>query len=84
MKHRAYYLRYMLSPEWKALRQKRLERDGYQCQHCGHKRHLEIHHTTYARLGRERLSDLLTLCHFCHSDHHAAQKHRRPHSIAVN
>ena len=32
-------------------------------------RHLEIHHTTYERLGAERDEDLMALCEACH-DHY--------------
>jgi hypothetical protein len=33
---------------------------------CGTADHLQLHHRTYARLGRERLRDLILLC----GDHH--------------
>jgi 5-methylcytosine-specific restriction endonuclease McrA len=62
------------SPAWEAKRRKKLEQQGYRCERC--KRHktqlrrglewLEVHHRTYVRLGRERLSDLQVLCNTCH------------------
>jgi hypothetical protein len=29
-----------------------------------------VHHLTYARVGKERLLDLLALCSVCHEGHH--------------
>jgi len=31
---------------------------------------LHVHHLTYKRVGRENLSDLVTLCKRCHTDIH--------------
>ncbi len=67
------YQSYLKSSKWYALRLKVLTRDDYTCQHC----HCEvtsytanIHHKTYARLGNEDLSDLITLCIPCHNKEH--------------
>lgn len=50
------------------------KRDKYKCQHCGSKQNLEIHHidgTGYKTVGADKsnndLSNLLTLCHSCHT-----------------
>jgi hypothetical protein len=36
----------------------------------------EIHHRTYARLGRERLRDLAAVCRRCHWALHALERER--------
>lgn len=76
---------YWRSVKWRRLRAQVLQRDGGCCQVCKRKAGdvdprlkgkqrtvvLEIHHLTYERYGRERLSDLLTLCQRCHATEHA-------------
>jgi len=64
------YDAYMHSREWCEVRQKRLKKDGYRCALCGTTEHLEVHHLTYERLGRERIDDLITLCKTCHKQAH--------------
>jgi 5-methylcytosine-specific restriction endonuclease McrA len=65
------YHDYMQSPAWDQKRRARLKRDGYQCQDCGISGiALDVHHTTYDRLGRERMSDLVSLCRYCHKARH--------------
>ncbi len=65
------YARYLCSHAWRELRKKVLIRDNYECQHCGSKENLEVHHITYRRVFREWLSDLITLCKSCHMKEHA-------------
>lgn len=60
----------MASPAWERKRQRKLKDVGFRCQDCGTKRRLEVHHLTYARLGKERLKDLRALCHDCHKKRH--------------
>ena len=64
--NRAAYLDYLRSPEWKAKRRRAIERAGHACEICGKTGRLEVHHTTYERLGKERLSDLVVVCRSCH------------------
>jgi 5-methylcytosine-specific restriction endonuclease McrA len=64
------YVKYINSPEWKALRKKVILRDKRKCQHCGVQTRLQVHHLTYERLGHEMLSDLITLCRDCHRIEH--------------
>lgn len=60
------YQEYIKSPEWEALRQKVLARDGYRCRHCGKVAvRLEIHHKTYKNFGHENTRDVITLCFPC-------------------
>ncbi len=64
---------YLQSPEWFRLRQSVFIRNNSECQSCGSKNNLEVHHITYARLGNENPNDLITLCggeNGCHGKLH--------------
>ena len=61
---------YLRSDEWAELRGEVLLRDEFQCQVCGSKRNLEVHHVSYIALGNESLEDLTTLCRGCHQSIH--------------
>ena len=64
---KAEYRSYLSSTAWRKKRDRVLRRDKHTCQTCGVKAaHLEVHHRTYERVGRERLGDLITLCSACH------------------
>jgi 5-methylcytosine-specific restriction endonuclease McrA len=65
--HKAYR-----GPNWRKQRKKALERDGYQCQHCGINHPLDVHHKVPYRdfgsyLAANRLDNLITLCDVCHT-----------------
>lgn len=72
------YQKYIKSDEFKALREKVFQRDGYRCVCCGRSREdgaiLNCHHRSYAHLFHEgestedyvALSDLTTICATCH------------------
>lgn len=51
-----------------------LHRDNYKCQHCKGKtkdKKLEVHHIIFrSKGGSDHYSNLITLCHTCHSDLH--------------
>lgn len=64
-----FYGAYLSSPQWFARRERVLKRDGYLCVDCG-KIANHVHHLHYATLGRERLSDLVSLCGACHKARH--------------
>ena len=64
------YNNYLLSSEWKALRRRVIIRCKGVCEHCGLASVEEVHHLTYRRFRRERLSDLLGLCSECHEKIH--------------
>lgn len=66
------YRRYINSKKWRTKRNSILARDGFKCTCCGSSDSLQVHHLTYARLGRENPSDLTTLCVDCHSNTHEA------------
>ena len=66
------YNEYIKSSGWIAKAQAAKQRAGQKCQLCGAKRkdvQLDTHHNTYQRLGREKNTDLLVLCHPCHMRH---------------
>jgi 5-methylcytosine-specific restriction endonuclease McrA len=48
-----------------------LLRDGWRCQVCGTRSHLEVHHQQFrSRSGDDTEENLITLCHDCHSGEH--------------
>lgn len=67
-----FYKEYMKSQEWHSKEVARLFIDDFKCVMCGRKdgqtRYgLQVHHTTYARLGHENVyTDLASLCGRCH------------------
>lgn len=68
-----FYQRYLKSPTWRWVRKMKLREAKYTCAECGARKvrtELEVHHTTYERLGRERLDDLKVLCWRCHKREH--------------
>jgi hypothetical protein len=54
-------------------RNRALRLASWRCSRCGEKRHLEVHHKTYERLGREYDQDLEVLCETCHERHHGRE-----------
>lgn len=64
------YKKYLLTPEWRAKRERVLIRDNYLCQGCLSNRANEVHHTTYANFGDELFFQLISLCKECHEKVH--------------
>jgi 5-methylcytosine-specific restriction endonuclease McrA len=64
------YLDYLKSPEWASTKRRAFAKHGYRCARCEATSKLHVHHKTYKRLGRERLSDLEILCSDCHEKQH--------------
>ena len=62
----ARYRAVMASGGWRRRRRRAIGRAGRRCQRCGAPEPLDVHHLTYARLGRERPGDLLAVCESCH------------------
>lgn len=60
---------YLKSDEWKEKRKRILERDQGNCRCCGQKAN-DIHHITYARVYREKDTDLIAVCRNCHEKIH--------------
>lgn len=71
-KHR--YGDYLNSPKWKRLRRRKIRSVGSACEACGipelKAKWLDVHHLTYERFGKERMSDLQALCRKCHNKAH--------------
>jgi 5-methylcytosine-specific restriction endonuclease McrA len=67
------YHRYLLSKRWAAKRQKVMARCRGICERCHHAGASDVHHKTYLRVYRERLTDLLGLCRSCHRFIHGLQ-----------
>lgn len=68
------YAAYIASPEWRAKAEAIKARDGYHCRLCFRTVSLEVHHSTYERLGAELDTDLITLCHDCHTAFHERRR----------
>ena len=72
--NKAQYKKYIQSQKWKTKRLQYFKRYGNECKKCGLKgikRNLmHLHHKTYDRLGKEKLTDLVSLCKKCHTFFH--------------
>ena len=76
------YERFIASSEWRSspARQLELLMSERRCRICDRGEpevSVEVHHRTYVRLGRERASDLCTLCRECHGIATAELRRRR-------
>ncbi len=59
------------SDEYANLRRQVLERDGWRCQGCGSRTHLEVHHQEFrSHMGDDGEENLITLCTSCHRRRH--------------
>jgi rRNA maturation protein Nop10 len=73
---RTLYHAYLRSPAWQRKVGAVKRKAGYRCHDCGAGGRLEVHHKTYVRIFRERLSDLVALCPRCHKRRHTmTEKH---------
>ena len=68
MKKKAYN-RYRKSARWQTKRRTILKCARYKCWKCGRPA-TQVHHETYKRIGKERLSDLTAVCGGCHKRIH--------------
>lgn len=68
-KSRAIYRNYLRGKKWKKKRKAVMRRAGYTCRCCGG-RATEVHHRTYKRIFREKVSDLEAVCRQCHKHKH--------------
>lgn len=69
-RRQSYYEIYLKSDEWRAKREKVLQRSRGRCEGCDDRAATQVHHLTYRRLGRELLFDLVALCGECHGTVH--------------
>ena len=73
------YRKYLKSPEWKAKRKWLFKVRGRKCEKCDNRSRLEVHHLTYANIGKETLADLQVLCAHCHYiEHFGAPRPPKP------
>jgi 5-methylcytosine-specific restriction endonuclease McrA len=74
------YDAYINSSLWQRLRVEALRMAGNRCAKCGSGGPgLHVHHLTYERFTRERLSDLQVLCPTCHNElHRQRDAERKP------
>lgn len=71
MSHNAEeYRAYLLTRVWRERRDKAIKAAGGRCQLCNSEKYLNVHHRTYARLGKELPNDLTVLCRACHEHFH--------------
>lgn len=70
MAHRPSYDRYIESAEWKAFRQRYFKKMPKTCLACEGQSRITLHHITYDRFGREKLTDVVPLCFDCHEKLH--------------
>jgi|GEM_PF-3130610 len=66
------YEKYLQSPHWKAIRAARISIDHGECQLCGAKSDLCVHHKSYSDM--DDINNLVTLCKKCHADIHKFAK----------
>ena len=60
------YKEYLRSPEWASKRERVLKRANGMCEGCGIAEARQVHHLSYAHVGREMLFELVAICDACH------------------
>jgi hypothetical protein len=76
--HQMEYAAYRESREWVAKRTKVLKRASGQCEGCGEKSAIEVHHLTYKHIGDEFLFELAAVCRPCHERLHGKNGEEGP------
>jgi len=59
------YQQYIASREWRAKRKEVIELQGGICERCASRPIEDVHHLTYANIGKESPSDLMGVCRPC-------------------
>jgi 5-methylcytosine-specific restriction endonuclease McrA len=63
---------------YEQLRKQVLRRDGWQCQVCGSRQNLQVHHKELrSQQGDDDDLNLITLCVACHDDRHYGTSTKR-------
>jgi hypothetical protein len=73
---RTKYKKYLKTDHWQQMREKVGERAGWVCEVYGCRNYgkgLNIHHLNYARVGHEKMSDLVCVCQFHHKRIHSGE-----------
>lgn len=60
------YHEYLQTEMWRYKAEKRRLLDGNKCRICGRPFDLNVHHMTYRNWPNENMTDLITLCQYCH------------------
>ena len=64
--------------DWDERRKTVTERDGDSCSICGNDGNLQLHHATpLSKGGSNKISNLVLLCNFCHSNEHGGRDFSR-------
>lgn len=83
------YREYLKSPQWKALKEKALERSKVNaksnnihgvCEKCGYepwRAILQLHHKSYKNIYHETLDDVVLICPQCHKREHKLLKEQQ-------
>lgn len=68
------YSAYLRSKHWRLFKKKFKTSKYYRgkCFICSRDKMLHLHHITYVRIGKERLTDVIELCKCCHRNVHKA------------
>ncbi len=78
------YKEYLQSDHWRTFRKQYfLERNSKGCEFCKANVPLDLHHRTYARVGREKSSDVIPLCRSCHDEVHDLQRNHGAKNLQV-
>jgi 5-methylcytosine-specific restriction endonuclease McrA len=78
---------YVRGSKWRNMRDDMIRLRGEQCERCGYRYELQLHHRSYERLGRELISDLEVLCQPCHEkadEERALQGQARRYNAALD
>jgi 5-methylcytosine-specific restriction endonuclease McrA len=67
------YFAYIESPLWTKRKEEYYKTHKKECQACGSKHDIQLHHMRYGDFGNEPDYALITFCRTCHKDFH--EKH---------
>ncbi len=75
---RMSYADFMMTPYWRIVSYQVKLKAGWQCERCGSKKNLEVHHTSYLKHGLELfyIDHLQCLCPECHKKIHSLTKRK--------
>jgi hypothetical protein len=71
-----WYSEYLLTPEWRAKREKVMARCKGVCEGCSVRPASQVHHLSYAHVGNEFLWELVGICNECHNQVHEKEETR--------
>lgn len=88
LKGHSSYSEYLKSYQWvetkaKWMASKKCKGEICHAKNCKNTKLLSLHHRTYARVGRERLSDLVLVCRGCHKKIHNLERKGKSLDIAT-